>query len=338
MISNINLLNLEEHKKDLFWKRFNEISEVCHNYSAIYQRDFFLYQKEYCLSNNTLIEDNTFIISNGNKAECAGIFFLTKGIDNNDLELSFGKNFPGLLLISNDVNSNSIRLLKKIISSLLEKSRKIIFTTPAKWNFNKGYQTILNHFQFNQNINWIKSIPTYKNKETLWKDIRKSYKSPINKGLKEQKFLLIDKFNLDFEKFKLIQELHFKISGRKTRSDKSWDLQFSSIKNDSGFAFISFDEDTSNLNSAVYFYKSNHHAYYGTGLYTEYTKRNLYGYCIIWQAILYCIERGIYSCELDDNVKFKWKTSIDKKLMDISFLKAGFGGELQPRIIFSIKR
>ena len=99
---------------------------------------------------------------------------------------------------------------------------------------------------------------------------------------------------------------------------------------------ICFEEDESNLNSAVYFYKSNLHAYYGTGLFTEHAKRNLYGYCIIWKAIIYCIERGINSCELDDYVKFNWMSSIDKKLMDISFLKSGFGGELIPRIIFSI--
>ena len=338
MISNIELLTLKENKNETFWNKFTEISKSCHNYSAIYKKEFFLYQKEYCLSNKTLIEDKSFIITNGNKAECAGIFFLTKGIENDDLEISFGKNFPGLLLISNDFNNKSIILLKEMISSLLANSRKIIFTTPDNCNFNKGYQNIFNNFRFTQNINWIKSIPTYKNKETLWKDIRKSYKSPINKGLKKQNFLIIDKFNLDIDKFKLIQKLHFKISGRKTRSDKSWDLQFSSIKNDSGFAFISFEEDESNLNSAVYFYKSNLHAYYGTGLFTEHAKRNLYGYCIIWKAIIYCIERGIKSCELDDYIKFQWMSNIDRKLMDISFLKSGFGGELIPRIIFSINK
>jgi len=132
--------------------------------------------------------------------------------------------------------------------------------------------------------------------------------------------------------------LHLKISGRKTRSDKSWELQYSSIKNDSGFACISFEKDEMNLNSAVYFYKSNKHAYYGTGLYTENAKKNLYGYCLIWKAILYCIERGIYTCELDDNVKFQWMSDIDKKLIDISFLKSGFGGRLLPRIIFTILR
>ena len=66
------------------------------------------------------------------KVECAGIFFLTKGIDNDDLEISFGRNFPGLLLISEDINNNSISLLKETDFFLLENSRKIIFTTPDK--------------------------------------------------------------------------------------------------------------------------------------------------------------------------------------------------------------
>ncbi len=338
MISNINLLDLEQDKEDFFWEKFNEISESCNNHNSIYQKDFFLYQKEYCLSNKTLIEDKSFIIVNGSKVECAGIFFLTKGLDNKYLELNFGRNFPGLLLISEEVNNNSINLLKEIIFALLEKSKKVIFTTPTNCKFNKGYQNILNSFRFIQNINWIKSIPTYKKEATLWKNIRKSYKSPINKGLKEQSFLLIDRFNLDYKNFKLIKELHFKISGRKTRSDKSWDLQFSSIKNDSGFAILSFEKDEKNLNSAVYFYKSNNHAYYGTGLYTEHAKKNLYGYCLIWKALLYCVERGIDSCEIDDNVKFQWMSELDKKLIDISFLKSGFGGQLSPRIIFSIIR
>ncbi len=338
MISIINLDDLKENKKNYFWAKFSEISLKCNNKHAIYCKDFYLYQKEYCLSNQTLVADKSFIIVNNNIAECAGIFFLTKGIDTDDLEISFGRNFPGLLLIRDEVNSNSISFLKEIILSLLKNKSKIIFTIPININLNKGYQSILNNFQFTQRISWIKSISTIKNKETLWKNIRKSYKSPINRGLKKQSFKIIDTSNLNFDKFKLIKELHLKIAGRKTRSDKSWNLQYSSIKNDNGFAIISYDKDENVLNSAVYFYKSRFHAYYGTGIYTENAKNNLYGYSIIWKAIVYCIERGISICELDDNVKFQWMTDQDKKQLDISFLKSGFGGELVPRIIFSISR
>ena len=102
----------------------------------------------------------------------------------------------------------------------------------------EGYRTMMNNFQFTQNINWTKSIRTDQDKDILWRGLRKSYKSPINKGIKKQSFLLIDASNLDRKKFKLIQELHLKISGRKTRSDRTWDLQYDSIKNDNGFALL----------------------------------------------------------------------------------------------------
>jgi len=207
----MNLDDLKENKKNYFWEKFSEISFKCNNNHAIYCKDFYLYQKEYCLSNKTLIADKSFIIVNNNVAECAGIFFLTKGIDTDDLEISFGRNFPGLLLIRDEITSNSIGFLKQRILSLLENKSKIIFTIPININLNKGYQSIFNNFQFSQSISWIKSITTSENKETLWKNIRKSYKSPINKGLKKQSFILIDSSNLNFDKFKLIKELHLKI-------------------------------------------------------------------------------------------------------------------------------
>ena len=334
----IQLVELDEKGEDLFWENFNEVSSTCFNSDAIYCQDFYLYQKEYCISNKTFVSDKSFIIKCSDEIVCAGLFLLTKKIDNKNYEINFGNNFPGILLISKNMNNKSIQLLIERINYFNEIANKIIFTIPRNNKITKGYETIFNKFKFNQEIRWTKSINTNKKKEILWSDIRKSYKSPINKGLKEQTFQVIDYLNLDYDKFKLIQDLHFKISGRKTRSNKSWDLQYASIKNDNSFAFISFDEKKNDLLSAVYFYKSNHHAYYGTGLYTEESKKNLYGYSLIWKAILYCIERGINLCELDDNVKFNWMKHFEKKQINISFLKSGFGGDLKPRLIFSIKR
>lgn len=333
-----NLIDYQDCEETLFWENFLRVSNICKNFNPIYQRDFYLYQKEYCISNKSLLSEKSFLIFKNKKVVCGAIFLLTKSPNTNNPEINFGNNFPGIILISDEFSGDSIKVLQSKIHSLLELANKIIFTIPMNNILNKGYESILNKFKFTQEIIWSKSIYTNKKDEYLWRDIRKSYKSPINRGLKEQSFQIIDKFNLDEKKFKQIKDLHFKISGRKTRSDKSWDLQYSAIKNDSGFALTSFGEDKNDLYSAVYFYKTNHHAYYGTGLYTDYSKKYLYGYSIIWKAIVYCLERNITLCELDDNVKFKWISDIDKKLVDISFLKGGFGGNLSAKFIFSIKR
>ncbi len=333
-----NLIDYQDCEESLFWENFLKISNICKNVNPIYQRDFYFYQREYCVSKKILLSEKSFLIFKNNKVVCGAIFFLTKSPDSKYPKINFGNNFPGIILISDDFSGESIKILQSKIHSLLELATKINFTIPINNTFNKGYESIFNKFKFSQEIIWSKSIYTNKKNEYLWRNIRKSYKSPINRGLKEQTFQIIDKYNLDKKKFKKIQDLHLKISGRKTRSDKSWDLQYSAIKNDTGFALTSFGEDENDLYSAVYFYKTNYHAYYGTGLFTEYSKKNLYGYSIIWKAIVYCIERNITLCELDDNVKFNWMSNVDKKLIDISFLKAGFGGQLSSKFIFSIKR
>ncbi len=337
MNNNIQLLELNQNNETFFWNKFNEISLKCSNYNPIYCKEFYLYQKEYCKSNKTFICDKSFIIINEDKPVSAAIFILCKRLENNTQEVSFGGNFPGILLINNEITNKSLDLLKKKIDNLFSSAEDIIFTIPQSIYLNKGYVYILNKYKFTKNLNFTKSVLIEKDVESLWKNIRKSYKSPINKGLREQKFVFIDSDNLNYESFKSIEKFHYEISGRKTRSSKTWELQYSLIKNDKSFAVLSYDKENDNLNCAVYFYKSKIHAFYGTGIFSDYAKKKLYAYSIIWQAILYCQRRNITICELDENVRFKWMNNIDKKLIDISFLKSGFGGVMIPRILFKLK-
>ena len=336
MSSNSKLIELSNDNQELFWNIFNDISSNCSNTNPIYSREFYLYQKEYCKSNKTYISDKSFIIVNDDIPVSAAIFILCKGLETNFKEVSFGLNFPGILIISNQITNKSLNLLIERINVLLDTSKKIIFTIPQSNCLNKGYDFVLNRFKFSQSINWTKSVFTSKNIDLLWSDVRKSYKSPINKGLREQIFKIIDSENLSYESFQSIQKFHYEIAGRKTRSSKTWSLQYDLIKKDKGFAILSFEKNSNNLNSAIYFYKSNNHAFYGTGIFNSYSKKKLYGYSLIWKAILYCKLKNITNCELDENIKFKFQNEIDKKSKDISFFKAGFGGVLIPRLIFKL--
>lgn len=336
MQSNNELLELNQNNEELFWDKFNDISYDCNNFNPLYCREFYNYQKEYCISNKSYVSDKSFIIFNENKPVSAALFILCKRFESNVKEISFGENFPGILLITNDITNKSLDILKETINNFFQITNKIIFTLPQFNYLNSGYNYVLNKFRFSQAVNWTKSITTENNADVLWSNIRKSYKSPINKGLRQQEFELIDFNNLNYERFKSIEKFHHEISGRKTRSSKTWALQYSLIKKDKSFAIISFDKKTFSLNCAVYFYKSQKHAYYGTGIFSDQSKKNLYAYSIIWKAILYCQQRNITICELDENIKFKWMNGIEKKLIDLSFFKSGFGGVLIPRLIFTL--
>ena len=136
-----------------------------------------------------------------------------------------------------------------------------------------------------------RSINLNISKDQLWKGIRKCYKSPINKGLREQEFILIDYKNPQEDIFRKIQQLHFTVAGRTTRSKETWNLQLSAIKKDNGFAIYSHIQNTPT--GAMYVIKSTNHAYYNVGIYTDESKVRLHSHSLMWLAILYCKERNI---------------------------------------------
>ena len=124
------------------------------------------------------------------------------------------------------------------------------------------------------------------------------------------------------EIFKEIQKLHFLVAGI-TRSQKTWDLQFSAIKKDNGLLYV---PTKGKYYWCSLFLKTFNHSYYSVGIFTNESKKH--GYCLIWKAILYCKERNIKFVELDHNVNYKYPASVDQKLVKISHFKSGFGGDI----------
>ena len=101
--------------------------------------------------------------------------------------------------------------------------------------------------------------------EVIKGNIRKSYKSLVNWGEKNISLSLIDKNNADNEKFLEFRDFHIFISGRKTRSDKSWDLQFESIKKNEAYLLLGYLSNKLVSGSLILHGKTK--AYYGVGVY-----------------------------------------------------------------------
>jgi hypothetical protein len=99
----------------------------------------------------------------------------------------------------------------------------------------------------------------------LKSNIRKSYKSLVNWGEKNLRIELIDQDNADYEKFILFRDFHIRTAGRKTRSERSWDLQFESIKNQEAYLVLAFFEEKLVSGTLVLYGKQK--AYYGVGVY-----------------------------------------------------------------------
>ncbi len=97
------------------------------------------------------------------------------------------------------------------------------------------------------------------------RNVRKSYKSLINWGLKNIDISIIDQDNQDYNAFHEFMYFHHKVSGKVTRSDESWDIQYQMVCEGEAFVLLGYMQTM--LVSASLVVHSKSEAYYGVGVY-----------------------------------------------------------------------
>lgn len=166
--------------------------------------------------------------------------------------------------------------------------------------------------------------------EEIKSNIRKSYKSLVNWGEKNLKTNLIDHANADFEKFSDFRDFHIAIAGRKTRSEKSWSLQFELIKRNEGFLVLGYYNEQLASGSLILYGKNE--AYYGVGVYDrELMSKNIaVGHYNILYAIYHAKKIGLNSI----NLGFLSNVSNNEKEKNIFKFKAGFTNRINLLVHF----
>lgn len=158
-------------------------------------------------------------------------------------------------------------------------------------------------------------------KEELWNSIRKSYRSLINYG--EKNYQVQKVYSLEL--FKKCKDFHFMISGRKTRNDRTWDIQFEMIQSGTCHVFCLFDLDQKILGFSV-FNSGDTICIYSVGVYDRerFSKHSPTHY-LMWYAIDYFKDtyKYIYLGEYEPLKHIK-----NNKLASINNFKIGFSNHL----------
>ena len=173
-------------------------------------------------------------------------------------------------------------------------------------------------------------IDLNKSKESLWMDLRKSYKALINKADKTFEIFLMDCNNPDNEIHEQYRLLHYKAAGRVTRPLETFHTQFEMLKNDEAMLIgIKHKEHYVSLSYFIHFNKT---AYYASEADDpEIETPVTYGPLCQWKAMEYYKARGFDYIELD-NQQFGPQIfdHPSKKDLSISMFKRGFGGKTFP--------
>ena len=158
-------------------------------------------------------------------------------------------------------------------------------------------------------------------------NVRKSFKSLINWGITNLKMVIINKSNPNKEIFDSFKHFHVKVSGRQTRSDYSWELQFKAIKNERAYLILGYY--MGELVSGAYNLYGSDVAYYGVAVNDrELMAKNLpIGHAVLFKSILYAKEIGLKKFILGTIEK-----TSDIKINDILKYKKGFTNTLESKI------
>jgi hypothetical protein len=171
-------------------------------------------------------------------------------------------------------------------------------------------------------------IDLFEDERELWSNLRKSYKSLINRGKKAFNLSIIDHNNPDVKSHEIYRELHHKTAGKVTRKKETFDVQFEMLKKDKA-ALICLQEDGKYI-AFSYFLHHNERVYYGSACNDNDHESDVpFEHYIIWAAIDYYKKRNFQSLELG------WQQygpqlfdHPDAKDINISFFKRGFGGKI----------
>jgi len=165
----------------------------------------------------------------------------------------------------------------------------------------------------------------------MFKQIRKSYKSLINKGRRDLDLSTYDKNNVSDGIMEQFRKLHVAAAGRETRTKETWQIQQNMIK--AGEAFAIFGKLEGELVTAALFPLSKHYCYYGVSASNRLLFDKPLSHAVLWEAILYAQKTGCRFFELGP-IQFPGigDPVPTLKELSISTFKHGFGGRSEPRL------
>ncbi|MDB2449687.1 hypothetical protein N9W97_02930 [Pseudomonadales bacterium] len=164
-------------------------------------------------------------------------------------------------------------------------------------------------------------------------NFRKSFRPLVNKGTKLWDVKIIDYGCLDIEqRFIEYRDFHGFVSGRKTRSDRSWDIQAAMVKNGKAFVVSIFDCDE--LIGFGFFSKNDSFCSYGVGVYDRDRFDEPLGHVVQFKAIEYMKKLGLTKYQLGVRFFSSQQKLASEKEISISHFKEGFANLILPSVVF----
>lgn len=166
-------------------------------------------------------------------------------------------------------------------------------------------------------------IDTSRDIEELWTDVRKSYKHLINRADKNYVYETISAQNYDFDRCDDYRKLHFKASGRQTRSLESFYLMYKMIEDNQAFLSIVRGKDGSIAAAQLFYYSKDYSLYASSAINPDLPADSGVGHLALWQGIIEANRMGLRFLDMG---QLRISSNVSEKEKNIALFKKGFGG------------
>lgn len=305
----------KEENEQLFWEQWNKFVDG-KNLSSKYLKLNIEYNLAFL---ENLYSDKSFVYLENN--EPLACVFLPIEKDGENLAISFKGGYVDSPIIS---ESRVQKKIFAIIDEIAEKNKvsKIKFAIDPLSS--EKYNYLIKYGYLNSSIlTYILDLSG-----DLYNSCRENHRRNIKKILKDENFktFFADKDNILKNLFDEYVRLHHKCSGRITRPQITFDVQFEKIK--AGKAFlVGLEYQEKNIAFVYFDYNANKAIYASAADDPDYDKLPLY-HTLIFRALEYLKERGIYAVDTGQpscpSPQFDYY--IVKKQANIALFKRGFGG------------
>lgn len=309
-----------------FWSMFLRLAHDQTWHSPFYTQSALNYYRQRPMDEGKDVDDRSFMLMRNDEPIACFLGAIVEGKGRKSL---LAYEVPCVLVGSHaNLSSNERRLIEKEFDAITHavdgEIRYRDFMLEGKISMLSQY--LLTH--------GARAKPTFsrvidlKDDTSLLKsNIRKSYRSLINWGMRELQPIVAGADRLTWEMMDAFRQLHIHEAGRETRSVSSWKRQFEMVKADD--AFVVFGHLNDALVSAGFFDCSKTNCYYGISA----SRRDLFDkplfHSLLWTAVLHAKKIGCRWFEVGDQVFPEHPTEPfpTAKEQNISGFKSGFGGE-----------
>jgi len=163
------------------------------------------------------------------------------------------------------------------------------------------------------------------------KYIRKSYRPLISSGYKSWETFIMDGSNKNELIWKNFKNLHKKVSGKVTRSDATWSIQYNAISANNAFLVYIVDSNKKMVGGGLFDISADE-CNYGVGAYNRDLIDQPLGHMIQYHAIQEMKKRKIQWYRLGSRFYKEESMHVDKKRVSISNFTQGFMTHMFPRI------